>query len=207
VTDRTRIVIATRNPGKLAEVSELLEGLDFEILSLRSFPDAPEVEEAFRTYVENATAKARAVSEYTGLIALAEDSGLEVDALGGQPGVRSARFAGEPADDAKNIDKLVGLLEGIPNSERTARFRCVMVATRPRSESTLVVDGVVEGVIATSPRGSAGFGYDPVFMIPSLGRTFAELSPAEKHRLSHRGQACRRLRERLPAFLREKKVS
>ena len=202
-----RLVVATRNPGKLAELRELLDGLGIELLCLLDFPDAPMVAEDFPSYVENATGKARAIARHTGIPALADDSGLAVDALDGNPGVHSARFAGEPCSDRRNIEKLLRLLDRVPDAARTAHFRCVMVVAKPDSKPTLVVEGSVGGVITRTPRGSGGFGYDPVFLIPALAQTFAQLPAAEKNRISHRGRACAQLRERLPAFLRASPIS
>lgn len=207
MTKPPRLVVATRNAGKLAEFAALLGDLGIQLLSLREFPDAPVVTEEFSSYVENASAKAHAIADYTGVAALADDSGLEVDALSGAPGVRSARFAGEPSDDRRNVEKLLRELDGVPDARRTARFRCVIVVALPGSARTLVVEDVVNGVIAVAPRGECGFGYDPVFVVPQIGRTFAELPASEKHRLSHRGRACLRLREQLPAFLRLSEAS
>jgi len=194
------LVLATGNAGKVAELTELLDGFGLDLHSLRDFPDAPVVVEDGASYEENAAAKAVAIARHTGLPALADDSGLEVDALDGAPGVRSARFAGEPADDRRNVEKLLRSLAGAPAARRTARFRCVIVVARPDG-ARLTVEGTCEGVIAERPTGAGGFGYDPVFLVPVLGRTFAELPPEEKHRLSHRGRACAALRGRLLRFL------
>jgi len=207
VTNPPRLLIATRNPGKFSEFTTLLDGLGIELLSLRDLPDAPIVAEDFTTYVENATAKACAVARHAGLPALADDSGLEVDALEGGPGVRSARFAGEPSDDRRNTEKLLRLLDGVPGARRTARFCCVVVVALPDGDRTLMAEGSVDGVIAPAPAGTSGFGYDPIFLIPSLGRTFAQLAAVEKHRLSHRARACAQLRARLLPFLRASRVS
>ena len=195
------LVLATGNEGKLAEFAELLSGLGLELRSLRDFPDAPTVAEDSPCYEGNAVAKAEAIARHTGLPALADDSGLEVDALGGAPGVHSARFAGEPTSDRRNVGKLLQLLDGASGSQRRARFRCVIAVVRPDG-AKLTAEGSCEGMIATQPAGAAGFGYDPVFVVPSLGRTFAEIPAREKHRLSHRGRACEALRGRLVRFLR-----
>jgi XTP/dITP diphosphohydrolase len=193
-------VLATRNSGKVAEFTELLTVSGLTLISLREFPDAPDVEEQGATYVENARTKALAAACHTGHPALGDDSGLEVDALGGRPGVLSARFAGEPGDSRRNVALLLEQLRDVPTASRTARFRCVLVVARPEG-TTLEVEGSCEGIIALSPAGEAGFGYDPVFYVPRLGRTFAEISSAEKHRLSHRGRACAALRPRLLSFV------
>jgi len=197
---RVALVLATGNAGKVAEFADLLAGLGLELRSLRDFPDAPAVAEDNPSYEGNAAAKAEAIARHTGLPALGDDSGLEVDALGGAPGVHSARFAGAPADDRRNVEKLLRALAGVPASRRTARFRCVIVAARPDG-AKLTVEGTCEGLIASQPAGEGGFGYDPIFVVPSLGRTFAEIAASEKHRLSHRGQACAVLRGRLLRFL------
>lgn len=197
---RVALVLATGNAGKVAEFADLLAGLGLELRSLRDFPDAPAVAEDNPSYEGNAAAKAEAIARHTGLPALGDDSGLEVDALGGAPGVHSARFAGAPADDRRNVEKLLRALAGVPASRRTARFRCVIVAARPDG-AKLTVEGTCEGLIGSQPAGEGGFGYDPIFVVPSLGRTFAEIAASEKHRLSHRGQACAVLRGRLLRFL------
>ncbi|MBI4515644.1 MAG: XTP/dITP diphosphatase [Deltaproteobacteria bacterium] len=194
------LVIATRNSGKRAEFAHLLAGLGLTIRSLAEFPRAPEVPEESGSYHENARVKAVTIARYTGLPALADDSGLEVDALGGAPGVRSARFAGAAGDDQRNLTLLLQRLEATPSAQRTARFRCVIVVARPDG-ATLAVEAVCEGVIATHPAGTAGFGYDPVFLLPELGRTFAQLPTEEKHQRSHRGRACAMLRPQLLEFL------
>lgn len=200
------LVIATRNEGKLQEFVELLGDSGVDVLSLRDFPDAPIVPEEWPSYIENATAKARAIAQHTGLPALGDDSGLEVDALGGGPGVRSARFAGDPADDCRNVEKLLHVLDRVPDEARTARFRCALVVARPDG-ATIAVEGVCEGRIVCAPAGDAGFGYDPVFFEPVLGRTFAQLTGAEKHQVSHRGRACAALRAQLVSFLRASDAS
>ena len=207
MTSRLRLVLATSNSGKIVELKALLGDLGVDVLSLAAFPNAPKVSEDFSTYAENAAAKAHAIARHTGLPAVADDSGLEVDALGGRPGVHSARFAGEPSDDRRNLEQLLRLLVDVPSERRSARFRCVMVVALPDSDRTLVAEGSVDGWIAMAPRGAGGFGYDPVFVIPSLGRTVAQISADEKHRISHRGQACARLREHLVPFLRASQAS
>jgi XTP/dITP diphosphohydrolase len=201
------LVVATSNAGKLREYRALLDGLDLELRSLAEIADPPAVEETAATYLANARAKAHALATHTGLPALADDSGLEVDALGGAPGVRSARFAADaiwrttPTDDRANIAYLLGRMRKAPEGRRAARFRCVIVVAH-RDGRELVADGRCEGVITTDPRGSGGFGYDPVFFYPPLERTFAEISPAEKGRISHRACAVEQLRPHLLEFLR-----
>lgn len=196
-----QLVIATRNLGKITEYRALLDGLGLDLLTLDMSPDVPTVTEDAPTYRDNATAKATAIARHTHLPALADDSGLEVDALGGAPGVRSARFAGDGARDRDNVEKLLQSLAGIRDGLRTARFRCVIVVARPDG-ALLSVEETCEGVIAAEVRGEAGFGYDPIFLVPELGRTFAELSAPEKDCRSHRGRACLALRPQLLDFLR-----
>ncbi len=183
------LVIATGNPGKFNEMATLLTGVDALLVPLdRAGPIPPIPPEGGESFQENAWRKAEAVARASGYLALADDSGLEVDALGGQPGVFSARFGGPQATDAERNARLLELLRGVPPDRRTARFRCVVAIASPRG-SVQVVEGICEGRIALEPRGSRGFGFDPVFEIPSLGKTFGELDPEIKNRLSHRGQA------------------
>lgn len=189
-----RLVLATRNPGKIRELSALLAPLGYEVASLTDYPGAPEVAEDGATFAENAVKKAVAVARYTGHLALADDSGLEVDYLGGAPGVLSARFAGEHGNDRANNEKLLGLLAGVPPEKRTARFRCVMAIATPAGE-VWTAEGSCEGLIAEAPRGEGGFGYDPLFYVPELGKTFAELEPEVKNRLSHRARALEQAKE------------
>ncbi|KUK35931.1 MAG: XTP/dITP diphosphohydrolase [Clostridia bacterium] len=191
-----KLVIASRNRGKIAEYGEMLRDLPVEILSLADFPDLPEVRETGRTFRENALIKARAAAAATGLIALADDSGLEVDYLNGAPGVYSSRYAGPEQDDEANNRKLLAALEGVPMALRGARFRCVIAIVTPEGREFLS-EGVCEGRISLAPRGRAGFGYDPLFLVPSLGKTFAELGPEVKNRISHRAQALRAARDML----------
>lgn len=194
----TVLVVASRNRHKLRELEQLLAGVAVALRGLDAYPGATEVEEDGQTFRENAVKKARAAAVYTGEWALADDSGLEVDALGGQPGVRSARFAGEPRDDARNNERLLELLAGVPAEGRTARFRSVVALAGPAGELE-VVEGTVEGRIIERPRGTGGFGYDPLFLLPELGKTLAELSPEEKNAVSHRGRAVAALAQRLQA--------
>lgn len=191
-----KLVIASRNRGKIAEYGEMLRDLPVEILSLADFPDLPEVRETGRTFRENALIKARAAAAATGLIALADDSGLEVDYLNGAPGVYSSRYAGPEQDDEANNRKLLAALEGVPMALRGARFRCVIAIVTPEGREFLS-EGVCEGRISLALRGRAGFGYDPLFLVPSLGKTFAELGPEVKNRISHRAQALRAARDML----------
>jgi len=180
-----RLVIATKNLGKAREVGRMLAGLPYEIVSLADYPDAPDVEETGDTFAQNAVAKASAYADFTGELTLADDSGLEVDALGGAPGVLSSRFA--PTDAERN-SKLLDLMKDIPDDKRTARFRCVVAIAQPGGK-VRTCEGKAEGIISHSPKGDQGFGYDPVFYVPELGRHFAELSADEKDAISHRGKA------------------
>jgi XTP/dITP diphosphohydrolase len=192
---RPALVLATLNPAKGRELIELLGMVPFEVRLLAEIPGARLPEETGATYAENALVKARTAAEQTGALALGDDSGLEVDALGGAPGLYSARFGGPGLDDRGRLELLLERLRAVPPPRRTARFRCVIALAGP-SRAARVVEGVAEGVIAEAPRGSGGFGYDPIFFYPPLGRTFAELSDGEKAAVSHRGlalEAARRL--------------
>jgi len=195
------IVIASRNQGKIAEFQELLQGLDVNVMSLTDFPGLPEVDETGATFQENALLKARAAASALGMVAVADDSGLEVDYLKGAPGIYSSRFAGLDHDDAANIRKLLVSMEGVTESRRTARFRCVIAITAPGGGEYLS-EGVCEGRITKMLRGNDGFGYDPVFLAPSLGLTFAELGAPVKNRISHRAQAIINAREILISLLK-----
>lgn len=185
-----RLVLATLNPGKLEEFRELAAGLRGEILSLAAWPGLKPAAETGTSFAENALLKARQAARQTGLVALADDSGLEVDYLNGAPGVYSARFAGEPSDAAQNNTQLLRLLEGVPAESRTCRFRCVLAIVDPRPGGVeTTVEGICEGVVATAPRGSGGFGYDPLFYLPEYGCTMAELPAGVKNKISHRARA------------------
>jgi XTP/dITP diphosphohydrolase len=195
--DRHRYLLGSANPSKLREYREILQGLDLELVAptdLDSVP--PEPDEDAHTFAENASAKARAYATASGLRTIADDSGLEVYALRGAPGVRSRRFFGEDASAEERNAKLLALLDGV--QDRSARFVCVTALASPDGRVELF-EGEVHGEIAGSPRGEAGFGYDPVFVIAGDGRTMAELSSLEKHRVSHRGRAGAKLRARLAA--------
>jgi XTP/dITP diphosphohydrolase len=195
--ERHRILIGSANPGKLREYREILDGLDLELvtpLDLRPVPTEPE--EHGTTFAENARAKARAYALATGMQTVADDSGLEVYALGGAPGVRSRRYFGEDASATERNEKLLALLRDV--EDRSARFICVTALASPDGHVELF-EGEVHGEIASAPHGEGGFGYDPVFVIAGDGRTMAELAPAEKHRVSHRGLAGAKLRARLSA--------
>jgi XTP/dITP diphosphohydrolase len=192
-------VLATGNAGKLREFRALLAGLPYALQPQSAYGVQP-VAETGSTFLENALLKARHAAAATGLAALADDSGLEVDALGGAPGVRSARFAGEGADDAANNAQLIAALAGVPPGERRARYRCVLVFVGSADAPALIAEGSWEGLIVDTPRGSGGFGYDPHFLVPALGLTAAELDAAAKNRLSHRGIASAALLRALRAM-------
>ncbi|WP_027864399.1 RdgB/HAM1 family non-canonical purine NTP pyrophosphatase [Massilia alkalitolerans] len=190
-----RLILASNNAGKLKEFAQLLEPIGFELHPQGEF-NVPEAEEPFGTFVENALAKARHASRLTGLPALADDSGVCVNALGGAPGVYSARFAGEPKSDARNNEKLVADLAS--HADKSAYYYCVLVYVRHADDpQPVIADGQWHGEIIETPRGANGFGYDPHFLIPSLGKTTAELEPSVKNAHSHRGQALRALVEKL----------
>ena len=197
-SSKRRVVLATLNPGKVRELARLLGDLPIELVDLADVPGASLPPETGATYVENALIKARAAHRLTGHAALGDDSGLEVEALGGAPGLHSARFGGPGLDDAGRVTLLLEHLRAVPAGKRSARFRCV-IALVDESGGERAVEGVAEGEIAAAPRGDGGFGYDPVFFYPPLGRTFGELSDRDKERVSHRGLAARAAR----ALLRE----
>jgi XTP/dITP diphosphohydrolase len=201
------IVIATTNVGKLAELRALLGDLPVQLLSVTDvLGENLAISEDGATFEENAVVKARAVCQATGLYALADDSGLEVSALGGRPGVRSARFAHERATDAENNAALLRELEDVPDASRAAKFRCVLALASPWAPGVVeTVEGSCDGVIARVPRGSGGFGYDPLFIVPALAeRVMAELTEAEKNAVSHRARAVRALRPVLVRLLDER---
>lgn len=195
------IVLASGNKGKLKEFNEILSSFALEVLPQSHF-NVTDAEETGLTFVENAIIKARHACEATGLPALADDSGLEVDALQGAPGIYSARFAlPEKGDDANN-NKLLTLLEGLPLEKRTARYRCVLVFMRHAKDPTpLICQGTLEGHIGFERKGDHGFGYDPLFIVNATGTTAAEMTPEEKHKISHRGQAVQEFLTRLPSYL------
>jgi XTP/dITP diphosphohydrolase len=189
-----KIIVATGNMGKLREIREICKGLPFEITSLQDhFDPVPKIPEDGSTFLENARQKARWVYDRTDIWALADDSGLEVDFLGGMPGVHSARYAGEHADDRKRIEKLLAACEGCPADRRTARFRCVVVL-KSGDDDEIAAEGTCEGRLGYEPKGSDGFGYDPLFFPDGYDRTFAELAAGEKNAISHRGKALNALR-------------
>ena len=197
-----QLLVATRNSGKVREYSQLLNGIPFEVTSLEQAHVVEEVEETGDSFEENARLKAQVYGALSGLVTLADDSGLEVDALGGAPGVKSARYAGHGASDAERMALLLKNLQGVAWEDRVARFRCVIAIARPSGEVDTVA-GVVEGVIQYEPKGKHGFGYDPVFYLPDLGRTMAELSLEEKNDLSHRAEAARKAVQLLKGISRQ----
>jgi XTP/dITP diphosphohydrolase len=191
------IVLASNNAGKVREIERLLAEARIHIRPQGEY-GVPEVEETGLTFVENAILKARNAARHSGLPAIADDSGLEVDALRGAPGLYSARYAGAGATDEANLRKLLADLADVPESERTARFQCVLIYLRHAEDPTpLICQGTWEGHLLFEPRGRNGFGYDPIFLVPTHGCSSAELDPDTKNQLSHRGQALRRLHERL----------
>jgi XTP/dITP diphosphohydrolase len=190
---RPRLVVATLNRAKGRELMALLGDVPYEVVLLADVPGAALPEETGPTYRDNALVKARAAGRATGALALGDDSGLEVDALDGAPGLHSARFGGPGLDDAGRIALLLERLRGVPPARRTARFRCVIALVDPEGNER-VVEGTVDGVVAEAPRGAGGFGYDPVFIYPPLGLTFGELPSEAKQRVDHRGAAVRAVR-------------
>lgn len=211
--DRPRLLLATGNPGKLRELRGILAGVQVELVGLVGLDDLaagspPEVEETGATFLDNARLKARAYAEWSALAAVADDSGLEVDALGGAPGVRSARYAGQGATDQMNLDKLLEELAGVPPERRRARFRCAAVLTDPPGTTPewreWHAEAAWEGRILEAPRGSGGFGYDPVFLPEGWDRTSAEVDAATKDAASHRGRAFRALRPAIQAWAAER---
>jgi XTP/dITP diphosphohydrolase len=200
-----KILVASTNPGKLRELREMLIG-DIEWVGLSDFPDVSEIEEDGKTFAENARKKALGYARATNLWTLADDSGLVVDALGGQPGVKSARFAGVKGEDRKiidhkNIEKLLKLLKNVPKEKRTARFVCCLCLSSP--EKVLIeTRGELEGLIIDKPAGENGFGYDPVFFVPKLNKTVAQLESEEKNAISHRGNAISKLKPFLKTLLK-----
>ena len=196
---RWPLILATRNKGKVEELRKVMaDFLQLEVIGLNEvdLSHAPNIVEDGDTFYANALKKALAVADYSGKLTLADDSGLEVDALDGKPGVYSARFAGDDSDDAKNNQKLLELLQGVPLEKRTARFRCVLVLADYEGEIAHA-EGVCEGIILDEPRGDGGFGYDPLFFVPRYDRTLAELTSDEKNAISHRGHAVRMMVDKI----------
>jgi XTP/dITP diphosphohydrolase len=194
------IVIASKNIGKIREIEQSLKNMPFLIRSMSEFPGLGKVEEDGKTFEENALTKARSVAGALGKCTLADDSGLEVLALDRRPGIHSARFAGPHATDDENNQLLIEELEGLPREQRKAHFVCV-IAVVTEDGRELLVRGECDGEILTELRGHGGFGYDPLFFVPSIGKTFAELVPDEKARISHRGRSLQQLQKKLPDFL------
>jgi XTP/dITP diphosphohydrolase len=194
------LVIATSNKNKLKEFKELLKGFPFSILSLEDFPHIPPVVEDGNSFYENALKKATTVANITGKLTVADDSGIEVEALGRKPGITSARFAGESASDHQNNAKLLSKLEDVPPEKRGASFKCVLVVAHPEGKTDFV-EGACKGRIINEPRGEYGFGYDPLFLVPEYNKTFSEMIPEEKNKISHRSRALRKLLEILPEYL------
>jgi XTP/dITP diphosphohydrolase len=192
----TELVLATRNRHKGEELAALLSSLGIQVRTLAEFPDAPEVMEDGDTCEANAVKKARTIADVTGLPAMADDTGLEVDALGGRPGVMAARYAGEHVSYEDNWRKLLKELAGVPRKRRQARFLTVVALALPGGDIK-VAHGTLEGIIAEEPAGTGGFGYDPVFHVPELGKTLAELSAEQKNRISHRAKAFAEIRAML----------
>jgi XTP/dITP diphosphohydrolase len=195
-----KAVVATRNRGKLRELVPLLAGLELELVTIDDIAPEAELREDAETFEANALAKARQAALATGLPAIADDSGLAVDALAGAPGVWSARYGGIPADDARNNAKLLEALRGVPPARRGAEFRCVAAFVDPEVGVELIRSGACRGEILEAPRGTGGFGYDPLFLVAAQGRTMAELPLEEKNRLSHRAAAFRALAVALTAL-------
>jgi len=189
-----RVVVASLNRAKAREIAEILaaEGLGLEVVALADFPDVALPPETGESFAANALLKARAAAQGTGLPAIADDSGLEVDALGGEPGVMSARYAGEGAGDADRYRKVLALLADVPDARRTARFRCAAAFVSPEGVE-LLAEGTCEGRLAREPTGAGGFGYDPIFVPEDYTVTMAQLTPEQKHAISHRGRALRAL--------------
>jgi XTP/dITP diphosphohydrolase len=197
------LLVGTTNPGKLAEIQAALKGLPVKVIPLSALGTCPEIVEDGKTFEENALKKACILADFSGYATLADDSGLEVDALAGAPGILSARYDGEGADDARNNAKLLRALAGVPEERRRARFVCVLALCSPNSEGKRewLFRGECEGWITLAPRGESGFGYDPLFFYSAFGKTFGEIDRETKGRVSHRGRALKKLKEALPSFL------
>lgn len=198
-----RLLIATHNKGKVVEYADILQDDRIDWLTLDEAGVTHDIEETGETFFENAVLKASAYAQHTGLLTLADDSGLEVDALGGMPGVKTARYGGPGLSAAERYQLLLQALSGVPEGERTARFRCVIALAGPDGNILGTAEGVCEGEIALEPRGEAGFGYDPVFFLPERGLTMAQLPATEKQRISHRARASYSIGPLLRRTLRE----
>lgn len=193
------IIIATKNKGKAKDFEALLEPMGYKVLTLHDVAPHMDVEETGETFEENAILKAETIAEELQATVIADDSGLEIDALGGEPGVYSARYSGEEKNDESNMDKVLQKLVQVPADEKTARFRCVLALASPGQE-TIIFEGVCEGLIADERKGDHGFGYDPIFYVPSHEKTMAEMKPEEKAAISHRGNAIRELGKAMPGL-------
>jgi XTP/dITP diphosphohydrolase len=201
MNETTKIILASSNPGKLREISAIFADKPYRLIPQSEY-NVSDAEETGLTFVENAILKARHAAKTTGMMAMADDSGIEVDYLKGAPGIYSARYAGQPCDNQANNDKLLAALQGVPGEQRTARFQCVIVLMRHALDPTpLICTGTWEGFIVEQETGANGFGYDPLFYVPTHGCTSAELSPQVKNELSHRGQALRDLATKFSRFL------
>ena len=193
LSDTKKIVLASNNAGKVLEINVMLAGHDLQVISQSEF-SVPEIEETGLTFVENALLKARHAAQHTGLPAIADDSGIEISALQGHPGIYSARYAGVGASDEDNLDKLISEIKKLPEDHRQARFVCLMVFLRHAEDPVpLIAEGIWDGIAVTVPKGHNGFGYDPMFYVPTHNCTSAELPSAIKNRISHRGQALQKL--------------
>lgn len=194
-----KVIIATKNKGKAKEFVTLFSPLGYEVLTMLDLEEAIEVEETGTTFEENAILKAEGLCKQFNTMVISDDSGLMIDALGGKPGVYSARYAGEAKNDEANIDKVLEELQEVPTEKRTARFYCALAIAVP-NQKTITFSGKVEGIITTERQGENGFGYDPIFYVPSYERTMAQLEPAEKNAISHRGNALKNLQAELHLF-------
>ena len=193
------IIIATKNKGKAKDFEQLLEPMGYKVLTLHDVAPHMDVEETGETFEANAILKAEAIAQELQVTVIADDSGLEIDALGGEPGVYSARYSGDEKNDASNIDKVLQKMVQVPDDEKTARFRCVLALASPGKE-TILFEGTCEGLIINERKGDNGFGYDPIFYVPSLEKTMAEMEPSEKASVSHRGNAIRELGKAMPGL-------
>ena len=193
-------MVATKNLGKVREIRKALKGFELRIYTLSDFPDVPEIREDGKSFTENALKKGRFYSKYFRKLAIADDSGLEVDALGGLPGIHSARYAGKGASNRENNRKLLKEMEGIRLLKRGAKFRCVIAMVSPDGREA-IAEGTCKGRIGFKEVGKKGFGYDPLFILPQYGKTMAQLSIEEKNRISHRGKALRKLRRIIETFM------
>lgn len=193
------IIIATKNKGKAKDFEQLLEPMGYKVLTLHDVAPHMDVEETGETFEANAILKAEAIAQELQATVIADDSGLEIDALDGEPGVYSARYSGDERNDESNIDKVLQKMVQVPDDEKTARFRCVLALASPGKE-TILFEGTCEGLIIDERKGDNGFGYDPIFYVPALDKTMAEMEPSEKASVSHRGNAIRELGKAMPGL-------